>query len=125
MRRLFTSVLLLTLPIAAATAQTPADSAARNLSLEEQTKIADVITRDAGPPIAAGHVSLVIGNAIPPDVALRPVPATVEQMAPQLKGASYVVVEEQIALVDSKTRKIVAVVQRGRRQSGSGPAPTR
>jgi hypothetical protein len=36
---------------ATASAQTPADTSARNLSLEQQTKIADAITRAAGAPV--------------------------------------------------------------------------
>jgi hypothetical protein len=51
------------------------------------------------------------------DLPLRPVPASVGQAAPQFRGASYLVVEEQIAIVDSQTRKILAVVQRGLTQN--------
>jgi hypothetical protein len=72
---------------ATASAQTPADTSARNLSLEQQTKIADAITRAAGPPIAAGHFTLAIGNTVPADVSLRPVPTSVATAAPQLPKA--------------------------------------
>jgi hypothetical protein len=58
-------------------------------------------------------------------VPLRPLPAKAAEAAPQLHGASYVMVEEQIALVDAQTRKILAVIQRGLRQTGSAPAQTR
>jgi hypothetical protein len=104
------------LAAAPAAAQTSADTGTRNLSLEQQTKIADVITRDAGASIRDVHFSLAIGNAVPADVPLRPVPASAAAVAPQFRAASYVVVEEQIALVDSQTRKILAVIQRGLRQ---------
>jgi hypothetical protein len=124
MQLLFAVTFSTALAMAAASAQVPADGAARNLSLEQQTKIADVITRDAGPPVAAGHFSIAVGNTVPADVPIRPVPASVAAAAPQLGAASYVVVEEQIALVDSRTRKILAVVQRGLRQS-PGSAQTR
>ena len=106
-----------------ASAQT-ADAGARDLSLKQQAKIADAITRAAGPPIAAGDFPLAIGNAVPANVPLRPVPTSVAAAAPQLRAASYVVVEEQIALVDSQTRKIFAVIQLGLRQ-GTGSAQTR
>jgi Protein of unknown function (DUF1236) len=125
LRRLLVSALLLALPLAAAGAQSPADTAGRNLSLEQQTKIADVITREAPSPIREARFTLAIGNAVPADVALRPVPASAEQIAPQFHGASYVVVEEQIAILDTQTRKILAVVQRGLSQAGSTPAPRR
>jgi hypothetical protein len=105
------------LAAAPASAQAPAETGARNLSLEQQTKIADVITRDAGQPIRDVHFSLAIGNTVPGDLQLRPMPASVAQVAPQFRGASYLVVEEQIAIVDSQTRKILAVIQRGRSQN--------
>jgi hypothetical protein len=120
----FAIAFLAALAVATASAQAPSDTGARNLSLEQQTKIADVIARDAGAPIRDVHFSLAIGNAVPADVPLRPVPASAAAVAPQFSTASYVVVEEQIALVDSQTRKILAVIQRGLRQS-TGSAQTR
>jgi len=127
LQRLFAFTFSLALTIACAAAQAPADTSMRNLSLEQQTKIRDVITRDAGAgaSIRGAHFSLAIGNAVPAEVQLRPVPASVGEVAPQFRDASYVVVEEEIAIVDSRDRKILAVVQRGLSQTGSVPAPTR
>ncbi len=122
-RRLLAFALLLAMPIVSAV-QSPAQAAGPALSLEQQTKVADAITRDAGTGLSAGRFSLVVGNAVPADVPLRPVPAGLDSVPPNFRGASYVVVEEQIALVDTNTRKILAVIQRGLRQSGSAPAKT-
>ena len=124
-RLILTFALLCALPIASAAAQSTATTSPPNLSLEQQTKIADAITRDAGEPIRGIHFSLAIGNAVPTDVQLHPVPTAVAQVAPEFRDAGYVVVEEQIAIIDSHSRKILAVVQRGRRQTGSVPAQTR
>jgi uncharacterized protein DUF1236 len=110
--------LVCALPIASAAAQS---TATRELNLEQQTKIADAITRDAGAPTRDVHFSLAIGNAVPAEVQLRSVPTAVAQVAPQFRDASYVVVEEQIAIVDPQSRKILAVVQRGLSQTGSTP----
>ena len=121
-QRLLAIALSLAIPLATAAAQAPADTTSRNLSLEQQTKIADVITRDAGPPTPGAHFSLAVGAAVPAEVPLRPVPTAATAVAPQFRGASYIVVEEQIALVDSSTRKILAVIQRGLSQTGSVPA---
>ena len=125
MLRLLAITLSLVLPIACASAQAAPQTGAPNLSLEQQTKIADAITRDAGAPLPGAHFTLAIGNAVPADVPLRPVPANAAAVAPQFRGASYVVVEEQIAIVDSATRKILAVVQRGLSQTGAAPAQNR
>ena len=124
-QRLLAIALSLAIPLATAAAQAPADTTSRNLSLEQQTKVADAITRDAGAPLPGAHFTLAIGNAVPADVALRPVPANAAAVAPQFRGASYVVVEEQIVIVDSATRKILAVVQRGLSQTGAAPGQNR
>jgi hypothetical protein len=39
-------------------------------------------------------------------------PAEAQQLAPQLRGFGYIVVEEQIALVDQRTRKVELVFPR-------------
>ena len=125
MRRLLVILLSLASMIAPAAAQSSAPTTTHSLSLEQQTKIADAITRDAGAPTPAGVFPLVVGSEVPANVPLRPLPAKAAEAAPQLHGASYVMVEEQIALVDAQTRKILAVIQRGLRQTGSAPAQTR
>src|ERR1043166_3217786 len=97
-QRLLAIAVAIAIPIATPAAQSPADTS-HNLSLEQQTKIADAITREAGRPMPGAHFSLAIGNAVP--------------------------AEEQIAIVDSGSRKILEVVQRGLSQTGSVPARTR
>jgi len=87
------------------------------LSLEQQSKVSQFITKDAGMPNAAGQFQLAVGNTVPPDVQLRPVPATAGEAAPQIQGRSYLVVEEQIVIVDPSSRKITAVLQRGKAAS--------
>jgi uncharacterized protein DUF1236 len=121
---LLRALALLVIVIAPAAAQSPAQST-RELSLEQQTKMADAITRDAGAPLPGARFSLAIGSAVPAGVPLRPLPANLDAVAPQFRGASYVVIEEQIAIVDTSTRKILAVIQRGRSQTGAVPAQTR
>jgi Protein of unknown function (DUF1236) len=120
--RLLVLLLSLASVAAPASAQSNAPTATPALSLEQQTKLSDAITRDAGTPIPAGLFPLVVDKEVPGNVPLRPVPATAAAAAPQFKEASYVVVEEQIAIVDPHTRKILAVIQRGRSQTtGSVP----
>jgi hypothetical protein len=84
------------------------------LSLEQQSRLGDLITKDAGMPLAAGKFQMAVGNTVPTDVLLRPVPGAATDAAPQVQGKSYAVVEEQIVIVDPSSRKITAVLQRGR-----------
>jgi hypothetical protein len=111
--------------VAAASAQSPAPIGPGDLSLEQQNKVGEILTRDAGTSVTGGRFSLAVGNAVPSEVQLRPVPATAAVVIPQFQGRSYVVVEEQIAVVDPQTRKILAVIQRGLSQTTGSSAPKR
>ena len=105
--------LMLQLGAARAESQTNRDQP-DTLSLEQQSKVGQFITKEAGMPNAAGQFQLAIGNTVPPDVRLRPIPSTAGDAAPQIQGKSYTVVEEQIVIVDPGSRKITAVLQRGK-----------
>src|SRR5262249_44601497 len=97
--------------VSAAAAQGPSTSAAANsdlLSMDQQIKIARLITKQP-PPLTSGAFSIQMGGVVPADIELHSLPAEIEQLAPRLHGFGYVVVEEQIALVDQHTRKIELV----------------
>ena len=53
-----------------------------------------------------------INRMVPANIELHSMPPEAERLAPQLRGFGYVVVEEQIALVDQRTRKIELVFPR-------------
>jgi len=57
---------------------------------------------------------------VPADIALQRLPAQAESLAPELKGYSYLAVEELVAVVDTNSRKVVSVMQRMRRQENTG-----
>jgi hypothetical protein len=122
MHRPLTLAALLATQITAAVAQSPPATDRVDLSLEQQAKVGEILTQDAGAPLPGGHFSLSIGNAVPAEVQLRPVPGRVDAVVPEFRGRSYVVVEEQVAVVDPQTRKILAVMQRVQDQTrGSAP----
>jgi hypothetical protein len=108
-------VVSLTLQLAAAGAQSGpnTDSAGMEiLSVEQQSKIGDLITKEAGMPLAAGQFQVAVGNTVPADVQLHPVPGSAGEAAPQVQNKSYAVVEELIVIVEPNSRKITAVLQR-------------
>jgi hypothetical protein len=53
---------------------------------------------------------------VPADIQLNSLPAEAEELAPQLRGFSYVVVEKLVAIVDPRTRKVEIVFPRWGRQ---------
>jgi len=79
--------------------------------MDQQIKIARLITKQA-PPLTSGAFSIQMDGIVPADIELHSFPAEIEQLAPGLHGFGYVVVEEQIALVDQHTRKIKLVFPR-------------
>ncbi len=100
--------------VSAVAAQEPSRSAAANsdlLSMDQQIKIAKLITKQT-PPLTSGVFSIQMDGIVPADIELHSLPAEAEQVAPRLRGFGYVVVEEQIALVDQHTRKIELVFPR-------------
>jgi uncharacterized protein DUF1236 len=89
------------------------------LSMDQQSKISEMITGQTPRPLTDVNFPVALDVVIPSDVSLQRLPAEAEQLAPQLKGDSYVAVEELVAIVDTKSRKIISVMQRMRAQEDS------
>ena len=100
--------------VSAAAAQAPSQSAASKsdlLSMDQKIKIAQLITKQTA-PLTSGSFSIAVDGAVPPDIEIHSLPAEAQRLAPQLRGFGYIVVEEQIALVDQRTRKVELVFPR-------------
>ena len=114
MRKLLILTALLQFVLSPAPAQTPSQSAASKadrLSLEQKTKISELITRQT-PPLAASSFSIAVDSVVPANIEVHALPAEAEKLAPQLRGFGYVVIEELVALVDPRTRKVEVVFPR-------------
>ena len=96
--------------VAAAQPQTAA-SKAEVLSFEQAIRISQLIAKQAE-PLSSGSFSIVLDAVVPAEIQVHSLPPEAEQLAPQLRGFGYVVVEEQIALVDQQTRKVEIVFPR-------------
>jgi Protein of unknown function (DUF1236) len=121
MQKLFAGLAALHLTLATAAAQpAPASPATQSLSMDQQSKISEIITNKTAQPLTQINFPLEIDAVVPPDVALQRLPAEAEKLAPQLQGYSYIAVEELVAVVDTNSRKIVNVMQRMRRQENDG-----
>jgi len=75
-----------------------------------------MITSQTPQPLTNVNFPVALDVVIPSSVSLQRLPAEAEQLAPQLKGDSYVAVEELVAIVDTNSRKIISVMQRMRAQ---------
>jgi uncharacterized protein DUF1236 len=90
---------------------TPKDS----LSIDQQRKMGEIITNEAK-PLTDTNFTLAIDSTVPGNIELRPLPTSAGELAPQFRAYNYVAIDEQIALVDPRSRKIVTVIPRWRRQ---------
>jgi len=95
---------------AAQTSSQPAASKADSLSLEQKTKISQLITKQTEP--LAASFAVAVDVIVPADIQVHSLPAEAEKLAPQLRGFGYVVVEELVAIVEPRTRKIEIVFPR-------------
>lgn len=102
-------------------AQPPAQQGAANSSTkapaavppEKAAKINDVITRGKVEPINNVNFSLSVGVDVPSTVTVRPLPSSIVEIVPEYRGYDYIVVREEIVIIEPRTRKIVTVVHRG------------
>jgi hypothetical protein len=114
MRKILALAAGLCLVASSAAAQSPSQSAASKsdlLSMDQKIKIAQLITKQTA-PLTSAAFSIAVDGIVPADIELHSLPAEAERLAPQLRGFGYIVVEEQIALVDQRTRKVELVFPR-------------
>jgi Protein of unknown function (DUF1236) len=113
MRKLLVLTAILQFVISPAVAQTSSQSAATKadrLSLEQKTAISKLITKQTEP--LAASFSVAVDGIVPAEIQVHSLPAEAEKLAPQLRGFGYVVVEELVAIVEPRTRKIEVVFPR-------------
>jgi uncharacterized protein DUF1236 len=91
----------------------PTSAEARALTLEQKTRISQLITEQTA-PLSTSSFSIAIDSVVPPEIEIHPLPSAAEQVAPRLHGLGYIVIEELIALVDPGSRKVALVFPRWR-----------
>jgi hypothetical protein len=111
MRKLLAAIAVLQLALSGAAAQPQSATKAETLSLEQKTKISQLISKQTA-PLASSSFSIAVDAVVPADIQVHSLPSEAEQLAPQVKGFGYV--EEQIALIDQRSRKVEIVFPRWR-----------
>jgi hypothetical protein len=119
MHKIFVSMAAFQLAVSSALAQ-PTPTSSPSLSIDQQNKISEIVTNRTPQPIT--HINFVLQRdaLVPADVQIQRLPAEAEKLAPELKGYSYLAVEELVAIVDTDSRKVVSVMQRMREQQNTG-----
>jgi len=84
--------------------------AGAKLSTEQRTKITTVIRSEHVAPASNVNFSISIGTRIPREVRYHPLPAEVVTIYPEWRGYNYVLVRDQILVIDPQTLEIVAIL---------------
>jgi len=94
------------------------------LTAEQKTKISHTLfSRSDVPRLDHVDFSVSVGTAVPSHVHVATLPDSVVQIYPQWRGDEYVVVRDEIIVVDH-TRKVVAVIPAGSSGRASASSTT-
>jgi hypothetical protein len=80
------------------------------LSAEHHAKIWEAVRGEKAAPFTGAKFSITVGEAVPQTVHLNRLPVRVIEFAPQYRGYEYVLVGDEILIVDPRTHRIVAVI---------------
>lgn len=98
-------------------------SASVNINDQQRTRISTSISHLNVQPLNNVNFSLSVGTAVPRDVRLQPLPAEVVEIVPQYRGYNFVLVKDEIVIVEPSSYKIVAVLPYSGRSTAAAPAP--
>ncbi|MGI8527493.1 MAG: DUF1236 domain-containing protein [Pseudolabrys sp.] len=83
-----------------------------NLSPEQRTKIHTVIKEKVhAAPVTNVNFSISIGTRVPRTVHYYPLPTEVVEIYPSWRGYDFILVGDQIVVIDPRTLEIVAVIE--------------
>src|SRR5882724_6430405 len=84
--------------------------AAAKLSTEQRTRITTVIRDQHVAPLNNVNFSIAIGARIPREVTFHRLPAEIVSIYPEWRGYEYILVRDQILVVDPRTFEVVAIL---------------
>jgi Protein of unknown function (DUF1236) len=82
-----------------------------HLSEDQRTRIKGIIVKDRSVArIASPSFHVAVGTAVPRDVHVAVLPPDVVQIVPEYEGFDYVMVGDQLLIIDPDTMEIVAIL---------------
>jgi hypothetical protein len=81
------------------------------LNSSQKTKISTTIRSAHVEPLRNVNFSVRVGVVIPASVHFHTLPAEIVTIVPEYRGYYYVVVEDEIVIIEPRTRKIVTVIE--------------
>jgi hypothetical protein len=84
--------------------------AGAKLSSEQRTKITTVIRGEHVAPVNNVNFSIAVGTRVPHEMSFHPLPTEIVNIYPDWRGYEFILVRNQIVVVDPQTFEIVAVL---------------
>lgn len=84
--------------------------AGAKLTTEQRTRITTVIRDQHVAPVTNVNFAISVGTRVPRDVTFHPLPAQIVSIYPDWRGYEFILVRDQIVVVDPRTFEIVAVL---------------
>jgi hypothetical protein len=84
--------------------------AGAKLSTEQRTKITTVIKSQNVRPVTNVNFSISVGARVPRDVGFHPLPAEIVTIYPEWRGYEFILVNNQILVINPRTLEIVDVI---------------
>jgi hypothetical protein len=88
----------------------PAGAKSVQLSQDQRTRITGIVGKGHPARVANVNFSISVGTAVPRDVRVEVLPADIVEIVPEYRGFDYVVVGDQILIIDPNTMEIVAII---------------
>ncbi len=82
-----------------------------NLNATQRTRISTAIRSAHVEPLRNVNFSVRVGAVVPASVHFQTLPAEVVEIVPQYRGYYYVLVGDEIVIIEPRTRKIVTVIE--------------
>ena len=105
----------------------PSDSATKagtqpraQLSEQQQTRVRETVLKQRGGRVTNVNFSITVGTRVPRSVQLAALPAAVIEIVPEYRSYRYVVVRDDIVIIDPGTYEIVYVLPGRNTTAGGG-----
>jgi hypothetical protein len=86
---------------------------------QQRTRISASIKQANVQPLRNVNFSVSVGTVVPTSVRFYPVTSAIVEVYPQYRGYSFIVVEDEIVIIEPRTKKIVTIIHEGRASSAS------
>lgn len=81
-----------------------------NLTSEQRTKISTSIKQVNVRPVTNVNFNVAVGTVVPRTIELHPLPPTIVEVYPAWRGYRFVLVADEIIIIEPSSYKIIAVI---------------